>query len=177
MPFWLTILRIITIVLSLGVLISSAYHVSRLSYRGHYYGDSGPAGFLIFDVVYTWILLGFMLGAEYWAPQFYWRIAFIVALVLGVIFWISAWAWGASVSSHMLTYYDGWFGPRTGLDGLGASLAASSALGAVVWVLFIVITFFFIRACLANPYGSSFPATVPRDVEAGHHKPETNITT
>lgn len=132
MPFWLTIIRIVTIVLSLGVLIAAAYHVSL--YRGHvYYGDSGPAGFLIFDVVYTWILLGFMLVSEYWLPQFYYRIAFIGALLLAVIFWISAWAWAAAVSSWLFKYYDGWFGPQAGLDGWGASLAAGAALGAVAW--------------------------------------------
>ena len=50
-PFWFTILRIASIVLSFGVLVGAAYHLSLFGkYSGLLAGDSGPAGFLIFDV-------------------------------------------------------------------------------------------------------------------------------
>jgi hypothetical protein len=63
MPFWFTILRGAAIVLSLGVLITAAYHLSLLGSWAQYYGGSGPAGFLIFDVTLpqrTAIFLGTM---------------------------------------------------------------------------------------------------------------------
>lgn len=41
-------------------------------------------------------------------------------------------------------------------------------------MLIIAIAVFFIRACLASPYGSAFAATVPsrNDPELGHNKTE-----
>jgi hypothetical protein len=56
MPFWLTILRIVALVLSLGVLIAAAYHLSLLGGWSQYYVGSNPAGFLIFDASHTHIL-------------------------------------------------------------------------------------------------------------------------
>lgn len=50
MPLWLTILRGAALLLALGVLIAAAYHLSLLGSWAQYYGGSGPAGFLIFDV-------------------------------------------------------------------------------------------------------------------------------
>jgi hypothetical protein len=50
MPLWLTILRGVALLLALGVLIAAAYHLSLLGSWAQYYGGSGPAGFLIFDV-------------------------------------------------------------------------------------------------------------------------------
>lgn len=53
MPFWLTILRVVALVLSLGVLIASAYHLSLLGGWSQYYLGSSPAGFLVFDASHT----------------------------------------------------------------------------------------------------------------------------
>ena len=75
-----------------------------------------------------------MLASEFFAPQLYLRLAFIGALVLDAIFWLSAWAWAASVASSWLGYYDDWgFGHDTSLNRYGSSMAAAAALGAVTW--------------------------------------------
>jgi hypothetical protein len=53
LPFWLLIVRGVAIVLSLGVLIASAYYLSINRNLGLGWAlpvNSGPPGFLIFDV-------------------------------------------------------------------------------------------------------------------------------
>lgn len=153
MPLWLTILRGVALLLALGVLIAAAYHLSLLGSWAQYYGGSGPAGFLIFDVsylpslpnseqkqltpqkaIFTFLILGSMLAAEFFAPQLYMRLLFLGALVLAAIFWLSAWAWAAAWASDFYRVYDGsGLGRANGFDAWGASLAAGAALGAVTW--------------------------------------------
>ncbi|KAH7261484.1 uncharacterized protein BKA55DRAFT_561458 [Fusarium redolens] len=173
MPFWFTILRGAAIVLSLGVLITAAYHLSLLGSWAQYYGGSGPAGFLIFDAIFTWLVLGSMLASEYFAPHLYMRLLFFGSLVLTAIFWLSAWAWAASWAADFYRVYDDYgLGRANGLDAWGATLAAGAALGAVTWVLVVVFTVFFVRACLADPHGSSFSPRPQNDAEAAQPKPE-----
>lgn len=50
MPMWLTIVRGVTIAMSLGALIAAAYNISLISSWARYYGGSGPAGLIIFSV-------------------------------------------------------------------------------------------------------------------------------
>ncbi|KIL93595.1 hypothetical protein FAVG1_03577 [Fusarium avenaceum] len=173
MPLWLTILRGVALLLALGVLIAAAYHLSLLGSWAQYYGGSGPAGFLIFDAIFTFLILGSMLAAEFFAPQLYMRLLFLGTLVLAAIFWLSAWAWAAAWASDFYRVYDGsGLGRANGFDAWGASLAAGAALGAVTWALIIVIIVFFVRACMADPHGSSFSPRPQNDVEAGHPKHE-----
>ncbi|KAJ4270513.1 hypothetical protein NW762_002200 [Fusarium torreyae] len=173
MPLWLTILRAAALLLSLGVLIAAAYHISLLGNWAHYYAGSGPASFLIFDAIFTFLVLGSMLAAEFFAPQLYIRLLFFGALVLAAIFWLSAWAWAAAWASDFYSVYHSYgFGRAKELDAWGASLAAGAALGAVTWLLIVVITVFFVRACMASPHGSSFSPRSQNDAEVGQPKPE-----
>ncbi|KAF4988062.1 hypothetical protein FDECE_15203 [Fusarium decemcellulare] len=172
-PLFLTILRVAALVLSLGVLIAAAYHISLYKGYAYYFADSGPASFLIFDSIFTFLILGAMLAAEFFAPQLYIRLAFIGALILAAIFWLSAWAWAASWAA---SFYDLWDGYSrryySELSPWGASMAAGAALGAVTWVLIIVIIVFFVKACMASPHSSSFSPRPQNDAEMGQPKPE-----
>jgi hypothetical protein len=183
LPFWLLIVRGAAIVLSLGVLIASAYYLSINRDFGGYVAPivSGPPGFLIFDVIFTWGILGTMIAFEFFLQKFYYRIVFFVLLILDVIFWLAAWAWSAEraawyfggstvyssvwrkrdVVDDILSDYD--FGdlgdltngspysPDYSTNKWGVSLAAATALGALTWVLVIVTTVFFGIACLREP--------------------------
>ena len=73
-----------------------------------------------------------MIFFEFSLHKLYIRIVFIVLLVLADIFWLSAWAWAASVASSFF----GFFGddhPEGVFAGYGASMAAGAALGALNW--------------------------------------------
>lgn len=72
-----------------------------------------------------------MLVSEFFAPNIFIRILFIVALSLDAIFWLSAWAWAASSAAAWNSYWDG--SVDDSADAYGASMAAASALGALVW--------------------------------------------
>lgn len=50
MSFWLTVIQGAALILSLGVLIAAAHHLSLFGDFLRFYGGSNPAGFLIFDV-------------------------------------------------------------------------------------------------------------------------------
>jgi len=50
MPIWLTIIRIIIIVLAFGCLVASAYAISVFGSIGYYYYSYGTPGFMIFVV-------------------------------------------------------------------------------------------------------------------------------
>ncbi|KAF4982746.1 hypothetical protein FZEAL_1699 [Fusarium zealandicum] len=131
MPFWLTILRGIALLFALGTLIAAAYHISLLGgIYAAYFGGSGPAGFLIFDAVFTFLLLGPMLAAEFFAPQLYLRLLFVGALVLAAVFWLAAWAWAASWAATFYSHFDQ---VGYGFGAWGASIAAGAALGAITW--------------------------------------------
>jgi hypothetical protein len=74
-----------------------------------------------------------MLVFEFWYHQFYLRLAYVVLLPLAAIFWLSAWAWAASVASVFRgSYGDSFFGSDD-LDRYSSSIAACAALGAFTW--------------------------------------------
>ena len=77
-----------------------------------------------------------MIFFEFSLHKLYVRIMFIVLLVLADIFWLSAWAWAASVASSFFSlvgndHLEGAFA------GYGASMAAGAALGALNWYVHI----------------------------------------
>ncbi|KAL6354581.1 hypothetical protein LRP88_11924 [Fusarium phalaenopsidis] len=161
MPFWLTILRIVALVLSLGVLIAAAYHLSLLGGWSQYYS------------IFTFLILGGMLAAEFFAPHMYLRLLFVGALILDAIFWLSAWAWAASWTSNYYSIYNAaGFGLYAELKAWGASMLAGSVLGAFTWVVIIVIIVFFVKACMDSPQDSSFSPRAPSDPEMGPPKQE-----
>ncbi|KAH7160240.1 hypothetical protein B0J13DRAFT_124827 [Dactylonectria estremocensis] len=175
LPFFVTIIRGVIIVFSLGALIAAAYNLSLFGGASLYLsGYSGPAGFIIFDAIFTFLIVGGMLVSEFFAPQLYYRIAFIIGLILNAIFWLSAWAWAASVASSFFSYYnsyDGYYRSKS-LDAYGGSMAACAALGAVVWVLVIVTIVFFIKSCMASPQSQTYSPRTEVQAELGEPKPE-----
>ncbi|KAH6996581.1 hypothetical protein BKA56DRAFT_666786 [Ilyonectria sp. MPI-CAGE-AT-0026] len=176
LPFFLTIIRGVILALSLGALIAAAYNLSLFGgYSSYLSGYSGPAGFIIFDAIFTFLIVGGMLASEFFAPQLYIRIAFICALILDAIFWLSAWAWAASVASSFYSYYDGYYGSSHTLDAYGGSLAACAALGAFTWVLVIVTIVFFIKACMASPQSQTFAPRTEVQAELGEAKVEGTV--
>ncbi|EYB30068.1 hypothetical protein FG05_05324 [Fusarium graminearum] len=177
MPMWLTIVRGVTIAMSLGALIAAAYNISLISSWARYYGGSGPAGLIIFSAIFTWIILGCMLAAEFFAPQLYIRYIFFGTLVISSILWLAAWTWAAAWTADFYHLYNSYYISRVSeLDAWGGSMAAAVALGAVTWILTVVTTVFFVKACVADPTGSTFVQRPRNDPETAEPKPETTVT-
>jgi hypothetical protein len=175
-PIWLLWIKIAIIVLSVIVLALSAYALSLYgrysdwSYIGAY---SGAAGLLIFVVIKTWIIYGALIFLELRAPQYYYRLIGIIGYTLGVIFWLSGWAWAASYASFWLSLnrycYNG-LGcadlSDSGTRAFGGSMAGCAAIGAVIWILSIVNLVFFVRGCLADE--GTAVTTTTHNAELGH---------
>lgn len=74
-----------------------------------------------------------MIVFELWYHKFYLRLVYVVLLPLAAIFWLSSWAWAASVASAFRGGYNGGFFQDDSLDRYGSSIAACAALGAFTW--------------------------------------------
>jgi hypothetical protein len=168
MPKWLFFLRIAILVFTFGSFIAACVNVAALNGWTSYYSSSGPGGFTIFDAIFTWIVIGSMLVLEWRFHQFYVRLAYLVLLPLCAIFWLSAWAWSASVASAFRGYYSG-FGDDD-WDRYAASIAACAALGAFTWVAIIVLTIFYIMACLRDG-GEDQPTTYQTEMAVPKQEP------
>lgn len=147
-PKWLFFLQVGIIVLSFGCLIAGAVNVSSFGGWARYSASSGPGGFLIFDAIFTWIIVGTMIAFERFAPQFYLRLTYVVLLPLSAIFWLSAWAWAASVASVWSGYDSSFWGGE--LSRYSASIAACAALGAFTWVAVVALTILYVLACFRD---------------------------
>lgn len=173
-PIWLLWMKIAIIVLSVIVLALAAYSISIY---GKYYGSSylvgysGASGLLIFVVIKTWIIYGALLFFELKAPQYYFRLIGIIGYSLGVIFWLSGWAWAASYASFWLSLsrycYGGFCGDASDSNtrAFGGAMAGCAAIGAIIWVLSIVNLVFFVRGCLAD---EGTHTTTANNAELGH---------
>lgn len=76
------------------------------------------------------------MALERFAPQFYFRLALLIAYGVNVLFWLSGWAWSASIASLFLgntCIGSTCFGPTTEETRYGASMAAAAGVGAVNW--------------------------------------------
>ncbi|OAA56950.1 hypothetical protein SPI_07331 [Niveomyces insectorum RCEF 264] len=157
LPAFVLPLRIAIVVLSVVVLALAAFAISVFgSYASYAGGYTGVSGLLIFVVVKTWIVFGVLAFLEYRMPHLYYRLVALVLYALSLVFWLSAWAWAASIAAFWLgTVCE--FGVCVGADSYakkeGGALAACAGLGAVAWVLSIVNLFLFVRACLTDTVG------------------------
>ncbi|CAK7222502.1 hypothetical protein SBRCBS47491_004886 [Sporothrix bragantina] len=155
LPAFVFYLRIAIVALSVVILALAAFAISVFgSYSGYLGGYTGVSGLLIFVVIKTWIIHGGLFFLEFKMPQYYYRIAALVAYAFSLIFWLSAWAWSASLASFWLSTVC-YYGVCSSVDSYakkeGGALAACAGLGAVVWVMSIANLFFFIRACICDP--------------------------
>jgi hypothetical protein len=134
------------------------------------------------QAIWSFIFYGGGTAVELWAPHMFYRIVALIGYIFSIIFWLSAWAWSASVASIWLagsSYYS------TGEKPLGGALAGCAGLGAIAWyvvagsrtakiqrkltryprILTIVHLAFFIRACVLEN-------TTPGQAELGQVKTE-----
>jgi hypothetical protein len=147
-PPFLFYLKIAILVLSFIILAMAAWSIAIFNSWVGYLGGNGVGGLVIFVVIKTWLIYGIMMFLEFKANHLFYRIVAVVLYSISIIFWLSAWAYSASLAGFWLSYtcYGG-FCDNTWTSE-GAALAVCAALGAVVWVLSIVHLVFFIRACL-----------------------------
>ncbi|KAI1177616.1 hypothetical protein F4777DRAFT_541744 [Nemania sp. FL0916] len=138
------------ILLSLAVLALAAY---AQSLSGNYYYESGIPVFLLFVSIWTLLVYGGILAVERFAPQFYYRIGFLIGQLLSIIFWLTGWAWAASWAAYILSFdnYSSSDDIRGAWKAFGQTTAACAGIGAIVWVLCIVIIIIFCWACVRSP--------------------------
>ncbi|KAK0701707.1 hypothetical protein B0T26DRAFT_528008 [Lasiosphaeria miniovina] len=133
-PVWLLYIKGAILVLSVVILGLAAWSISIFGgYNGVLVYGTGAGGLVIFVVIKTWIVYGGALALEIWAPQYFYRIAAFVLYILSIIFWLSAWAWSASLAGLWLGYNTlGGVLPKEYKDE-GSALGACAGLGALVW--------------------------------------------
>ncbi|KAK0643315.1 hypothetical protein B0T16DRAFT_459480 [Cercophora newfieldiana] len=153
-PAWVTYMKYAILGLSLICLAMGAWATSIFGGGLGFVASGGAGGLVIFVAILTFIVYGGGIALEKFSPNNFFRIGFLIGYIFSIIFWLSGWAWAASLAGVWLSYYDG-FGISTSASDpvkqLGASLAVTAALGAVVWVMTIVNLVMFIKACVADP--------------------------
>ncbi|TQN71409.1 hypothetical protein CSHISOI_03951, partial [Colletotrichum shisoi] len=157
-PALFSVVRVATLVLSLAVLAACAYCLSLLgAYSSSY---TGPPGFMLFVSLFTVVVLGGAMAAERFAAHLYLRVVVLVGYAATCLFWLSGWAWSASIAALFLgntCIQSTCFGPTTEEKRYGGSMAGAAAVGAINWALMVIVLFYYIKGCLSDPdcYGVS----------------------
>jgi hypothetical protein len=86
------------------------------------------------------LILGGVLAIEHFAAHIYYRLAVIIAYVLNIVFWLSGWAWCASIAATFLAttctsgvFTNYCYAPSGAGLKFGSAMAAAAALGAISW--------------------------------------------
>ncbi|KAH9897160.1 hypothetical protein F4778DRAFT_744606 [Xylariomycetidae sp. FL2044] len=156
-------LRGFIIVSSIIILAVAAYALSLNQARG-------PSGFIIFVVILSWPIYGSALWIEHKAPHLYYRPVFLVAYILGFIFWLSGWAWNASWAAYV-NAYDEYYGFQYNFtNNFSRALAACAGLGVFAWLCSLIVLIEFLQAAVRYPEDSLVPADA-NDIELGRTRP------
>jgi len=156
-PAWVTYIKYAILGLSVVCLAMGAWATSIFGGASGVILSAGAGGLVIFVTIFTFIVYGGGLALEKFQPNNYFRIGLLIGYIFSVIFWLSGWAWSASLAGLWLSYTDTYRGFGIEDDyyapirNLGAALAVCAGLGAVVWVLCIVNLVMFIKACIQDP--------------------------
>ncbi len=59
-------------------------------------------GIQIIQAIKTWLIYGILALFEFKYPNFFFRIVAIVLYGINIVFWLSAWAWSASIAALWL---------------------------------------------------------------------------
>ncbi len=80
----------------------------------------------------TFIVFGGITAIEIYAPHLFYRLIALIAYIISLVLWLSAWAYAASSASAWLAVsrFDDSDSPW---KQEGGALAACAAFGAVVW--------------------------------------------
>ncbi|KAM0328179.1 hypothetical protein ACHAQA_005586 [Verticillium albo-atrum] len=168
-PAWFFIVQLVVLALGLGIFIASAYCLSFFNGNAYAGAWTGSPGFLLFTAILIFIVIGSHVVLQRFFSQWYFRLAFIIGYAFTIIFLLSAWAWAASIAGLFLgsnCYLGFCSGPSNDEQSYGSSLAAGAALGALAWVLTIVLLVFYILASLKEGREGVAPAAA--DAELGH---------
>jgi hypothetical protein len=156
-----TALRALIIILAIVILGIAAWNVSLLGPFSA--GTSGPGGFMIFNSIFTLLIVISALAIESFAPHLYHRMVFLALFVIQFILWVAAWAWSAARAAHF-RHYSRFGGPARDYY---RSLATLAALGAFMSLLLIILEA--VRHVSHSKHNSTTApgttTTKPRDVE------------
>lgn len=149
-PAWVTLTRYAIVGLSVIILGLAAWSLAIFGQYAAFYGASS-GGMVIFtvlpppspppplpitkpppQVIWTWLTYGGSIAVELFFPHLFYRLVFLILYFFAVVFWLSAWAWSASLANFWLSFSS--FGATSSeTTQVGAALAGCAGLGAVVW--------------------------------------------
>lgn len=149
-----------------------------------------PLGLMIYVSIQIFIVVGGAIAVEYLAPRFFYRAAVITGYVLTIILSLAAWAFMASSAAdygdwnklvdQLIDSSQFFLGTDLDIDNpvieIYAAQAAAAGAMALAWLLMIIETILFVRACMTEPKveeGQGQAATNVQDLPP--HKQEENI--
>ncbi|KAB5536212.1 hypothetical protein GE09DRAFT_1249905 [Coniochaeta sp. 2T2.1] len=146
-PVWSAFgMRVVQLLLAFIILVMTAYAADQ-------FGTSGLAGFGLawFTFILTLGYIIYLAVSLFVTPQIYNYWAQLVLESLLVIFWLCTWAVLASEAAQ-LSPFDDYYGYYYGGNWKSAvnCMKASAALGALLWVTFIITLVFFVLSLLSH---------------------------
>jgi len=140
MPAYITIIRIVQVVLSILVLGLVGNTLSGLNkYLGSYAVTlvAEALAFMVFCCVWTWLVVAYLLVTPLYFPVAYNVWAHLALEVISWIFWLAGFASTASwASEHSELGNKNLYIKK--INGYWATSAAGAAFGALIWITFFV---------------------------------------
>lgn len=160
-PGYVTILRIVEIVLSILVLALAANTIDGFSKvlqsTAATSAATEPLGFIVFCCIWTWLVNAYLIATPLYMPVAYNMWAHLALEIISWIFWLAGWASTASWAADWAKWFDGATGKVLGRWATGA---AAAGLGALIWIIVTVTLVVFalrlkaFREDPANPHAS-----------------------
>jgi len=144
LPFFVTIIRIAQLVLTIIILGLAGNTINGLT------GGSGatfglePLGFTIFCCVWTLLVNAYLLATPIFLPVAYNMWGHLALEALSWLFWLSGFASTASWASARSGWgNDSFLGYPSSYKSYWATAAAAAGMGAIMWILYTVTLVFF----------------------------------
>lgn len=123
-----------------------------------------PLALMIYTSIQIFIVFGGSLVVQYLAPRLFFRVAVLIGYFLTIIIALAAWAFMASSAMDYGEWnelYEEWLGPTMDffltqtvdnpITQIYAAEAAAAGAMALAWLLVVIETVLFVRACMVEP--------------------------
>ncbi|KAK0724703.1 membrane-associating domain-containing protein [Lasiosphaeris hirsuta] len=95
-------------------------------YDNSYYGPPSVKAFMMFNAVFTLLVLAYLALTPRYFPRFFYQIAALALEAITMIFWFAG----------SIALAAGWAVPRCGANTYCGSINAAVAFGFIIWALF-----------------------------------------
>jgi hypothetical protein len=179
LPSFVFFIRIFTTVLSIVILGLAGYTLNKLKGEDGGFGAAigynlDPIGFIVFSCVWTWLVNAYLIVTPLWFPAAYNMWGHLFADVTATLFWLAGFAAVADWASKWKKAFTlgSFFGGSSEPAPYWKTAAAAAGLGAIMWILFLIITVVFVLRLMKhrNDPANAHLSSLGFSAEKGGHE-------